>query len=358
MGKIKQVLMYPWHHKKIFIPVIIVIILAIIFWPKPPAPLETQQVKKANITETISTTGKISADTSVDLTFLTSSKLVYVGVKEGDMVKKGQTIAVLDQRTLQKNLEDKLRDYSLQRNDFDQTQSDNQNRTPQQALNDDMKRILQDNQYNLEKAVLSVELKDLAKQESVLVSPIDGIVTRADATTPGVNVGSTTTYTIADPTTLAFSIDVDEADIGKVKNGQPVTVTLDAYPDNPLSLKVTHIDFQSHTSDNGGNVFTTKTNLQSDDSNLKYRLGMNGDAEIIVAKKENVLVVSLAALTDDGSVYIKKDGSYEKRKITTGIQSDTEIEVTSGLVKVEEISLQPDEAAKRIQKDEKRFFFF
>jgi RND family efflux transporter MFP subunit len=358
MQKMKNFTTFPFQHKKLTLFLLITIgILAAIFWPRSPKPLDTQTVKQTTITETVSTTGKIMAEKAVDLSFLAAGKLVYLGVKKGDTVKKWQTIATIDQRTLQKNLETKLRDYSLQRNSFDQTKDDYQNRTPEQALNDKMKRILQDNQYDLEKAVLSVELQDLAKEQSVLISPIDGIVTRADVSSAGVNIAATTTFSIADPQTTIFSIDIDEADVSKIKEGQEVNVTLDAYPDKQLPLTISSIDFQSHTSDNGGNVYTTKAALPQNQG-IIYRLGMSGDAEIIVAEKTNALVISLASLTDDGSIYVKKDGTYEKRKIKTGIQSDTEIEVTDGLQAGEIVSLEPDNAAKLLQSPKKQFFFF
>src|SRR4029079_18993624 len=93
-------------HKRLSIILLaILIILGVIFWPKPPAPLEIQAVKKSDITETLSSTGTIISQNSVDLTFSSPGKLVYLGAKKGDAVKEGQVIARLDSRTVQKNLE-------------------------------------------------------------------------------------------------------------------------------------------------------------------------------------------------------------------------------------------------------------
>ncbi len=345
-------------HKKIYFAIFVLIIIGIfIFRPSPPKPIEVQKVKTGEITESISATGTITSETSVNLDFLTSGKLVYLGIKKGDYVKPYQTIAVLDQRTLQKNLESTLRDYSLRRNDFDQTQNDNANRTPNQALNDAMKRILQDNQYDLEKAVLSVELLQLTKENSILSSPVAGIVTRADVSTTGVNVSTATTFTIADPDNLVFEIEVDEADIGKVRMGKKTILTLDSYPDEQIPLTITSIDFSSHTSDSGGNVYTIETSMP-ENTETKYRIGMTGDAEIIADQKKAALIISLASLDDNNNVYVKKADTYIKKKIKTGIKSDTEIEITSGLKEGEEVALQPDEVASLLKKDKKRFFFF
>ncbi len=345
-------------HKKVYFTVLILLIIAIfIFRPAQPKPIEVQKVKKGEITESLSATGTIASKTSVNLNFLSSGKLVYLGAKKGDSVKAYQTIAVLDQRTLQKNLESALRNYSLQRNDFDQTQNNNSNRTPNQALNDAMKRILQDNQYDLEKAVLSVELEQLAKENSVLTSPIAGIVTRADIQSAGLNITAATTFTVADPDNLIIKIDIDEADIGKIIIGEKINLVLDAYPDQALPLQITAIDFSSHTSDSGGNVYTIEAEMPKN-TDAKYRIGMAGDAEIIIAQKKGALIISLASLDDNNNVYIKKDNIYTKTKVTIGIKSDTEAEVINGLKEGEEIALQPDEVITLLKNNKKSFFFF
>jgi RND family efflux transporter MFP subunit len=334
------------HKKRTLLIGIPLIILIIVFWPRPPKPIETQPVKKTDVTSSISATGSVHSLSAVDLVFSSGGKLTQLNVKKGDRVKAGQVIATLDQRSVQKNLEDKLRDYSKQRNSFDETQENNQNRPPEEALNTDMKRILQNNQYDLEKAVISVELQDLARQQAVLTTPIDGIVTRADVTTAGVNVGPTTTFSVAKPEDLVFRIDIDEADIGRIQTGQNAKVILDAFPDKSINLRIETIDFAAHTTTVGGNAYTVEATMPQN-NNLQYRIGMSGDAEIIIERKSNVLVVSLASLTDDSSVYVKSKDLFEKRKVKTGIQSDTEIEIISGLQVGEEVALTPDEAAKR-----------
>lgn len=345
-------------HKKIYFTILILFIISIIILkPSKPDPVETQIVKKGEITESLSARGTVVSKTSVNLNFLSSGKLVFLGAKKGDHVDALQTIAVLDQRTLQKNLETSLRDYSLKRNTFDQTQNDNANRTPGQALNDAMKRILQDNQYNLEKAILSVELQQLAKENSVLASPIAGIITRADVQTAGLNITAATTFTVTDPDNLVFKIDVDEADIGKIGIGKKITLVLDSYPDESLPLQISTIDFSSHTSDSGGNVYTVETAMP-ENINTKYRIGMTGDVEIIIDQKKDALFISLSSLDDNNNVYIKTGDTYTKRKVTSGIKSDTEIEITDGLKEGEEVALQPDEIITLLKNKNKRFFFF
>jgi len=342
------------HRKRLFV-LLPIIILLVIFWPRPGKPVETQTVRRTNIVESLTATGTVYAMTSVDLNFLTSGKLVYLGAKKGDHVQPGQTIAVLDQRTVQKNLETSLRTYAEQRNTFDQTKDNNQNRTPEQSLNDAMKRVLQNNQYDLEKAVISVELLDLAKQQAILASPIAGVITRADVVSTGVNVGTTTTFTIADPNNLTFKIDIDEADIGKVIIGQKVKLTLDAFSDQTIAATVKTIDFAAHTTSTGGNAYTVEVALPTN-ATSKYRIGMNGDAEIITNEKNHVLGAALSSITDDQYVYVKTPQGFAKRKVRVGLKNDTDAEIVSGIQEGEAVALDTTEAENSL-KNKKRFFF-
>lgn len=353
----KKILRFFWHRKKLSIGLLVIIGLILFFLlPKNSSNIETQKIEKQNIVQSVTTSGKIESETTVKLSFLAPGKLVYIGAKKGDFVKSGQTIASLDTRSVQKNLENNLRDYSKQRNTFDDTLENYQNRTPAQAINDDMKRILQNNQYDLEKAIISVELQSLAKEQSYLVSPIDGVITDSGAEVPGINIAVTNSYQIADPDHVKFVIEVDESDIGKVRMGMPVKVTLESFPDDPINLTVSNIDFTSHTSSNGGNVFDVEAQIP-DNAEYKYRIGMTGDAEIITSEKKNVLTVPLGSIVDDKFVYIRNGQYFEKRKVVLGVQNDTDKEAIVGVHAGDEVAIAPDEAAK-IQKSNKKFIFF
>lgn len=346
----KKPLPWLWHHKKISLGVVVLLIAAFIFYPRPKPTLATTTVKEGEFIQSLSVSGSVVAKNSVNLTFPISGKIAWVGVKKGDFVKAGQTLATIDQQTAQKNLQAALISYSLQRNTFDQTQSNNQNRTPDQALSDDMKRILQNNQYNLNQAINSVELQDLAKKNAVLWTPIDGIVTRVDTEVAGPDaIAGTTTFTVTDPTSVAFDMDIDQADIGKLSKDLPVHIVLDAFPDQTINEPVNSIDFVSHTTSNGGNAFTVETVLPQN-ADYHFRIGMNGNAEIILSKKEHVVSVPLSSITDDKYVYVKKKDGFVKTKLTLGLQNDTDAEVVSGLSAGDEVALDPTQAATRAVK--------
>ncbi|OGH23714.1 MAG: hypothetical protein A2958_03055 [Candidatus Levybacteria bacterium RIFCSPLOWO2_01_FULL_38_13] len=320
-------------HKIIsFVILLALIVILFVFKPGEQTPVATEKVRKENISQTISITGSVDSSNTVNLSFRVSGKLVYLGVKKGDYVYANQTIGALDERTVQKNLEIALIDYSKQRLTFDQTKENNQNRTIEGALNESMRRILQNNQYDLDKSVKSVELADLAREESALITPISGVITKADAETQGINISTTTTFMVTDLNSLNFEMDVDQADIGKVKVGQSVRVVLDSYPDETLALTIDGIDYVSHTTSTGGDAFTVsaKIPIPPDYKDYKYRVGMNGNAEIIISEKNNVLSVPLSAIEDD-NVYVKTESGFSQKKVKLGLQSDTRAEITEGL---------------------------
>lgn len=335
LKKIKQFLLgiasFAKLHK-IWSAIILIILVAVLIFlrPKPAKIIDVKKITKGDLTQTVSITGTIVADKTVNLTFQIPGTLAFLGVNKGDRVVENQTIATLDQRTALKNLRTALLNFSIQRNTFDQTNINQQAIKPVDALNENMRRLLENNQYNLDLATNSVEIQDLAREESILTTPIAGIVTRSDVKTSGVNITSATTFTVTDPSSLSFQIEVDEADISKVELGQEVDVNLDAYSDKTLHLKIDSIDFVTHVTSTGGNAFDVKAGIPAND-NFTYRVGMNGNAMIITNKKSGVIIIPLSSLIEDNKVYVKVGNKYEKRIVKLGLQSDTEAQVISGL---------------------------
>lgn len=330
-------------HKIIsFILFLIILGLVYYFRPKSPTPIQVYTVDYSNLVQTVSVSGNVVAKNEANLSFLTAGNITYLGAKINDTVKQGQLIAEQDQRLVLKNLQQSLISYSLARNTYDQNISNNNGiSSPSDALNDSMKRVLQDNQYNLQEAVVSVELEDLARQNSIIFSPITGILTRSDITEIGSLATTTTIWTITDPNNLAFDMDVDEADIAKVKNNDQVQISLDPYPNKTFYLPVSSIAFVSHTTSNGSVAFTVETKLPVSNSKYNFRVGMQGNANIVTAEKNHVLTIPLSAISSNNSIFIKISKGFLEKQITLGLENDTEVQVLSGLKKGDEIAMQP-----------------
>ncbi len=334
---------------KIWSVVIFLCVLLIAFFlrPRPPILPDTQMITKSNLIQSVSVSGSIAADQEANLTFPIAGKLVYMGAKVGDPIKKYQTIALLDQRTLEQNLQNAEAALDNQQITFNNINDANGNRLLNDlSLSTSAWRQLKQATDTLTQAQIAVKIQEIAKEQSVLVSPIDGILTRADIDVPGTQVPITATYSVVDPKSLTFNMDVDEADVAKVAIGQLVKITLDAYPNDMITLPVEKIDFVSHTTSNGGNAFTVKVSLPTDTS-YKFRVGMNGNADIVTAEKDNVLTVPLSAIADGGIVYVRVSKGYKKVKIKTGLQNDINAEVVSGLVSGDKVVLDPSKVTAK-----------
>lgn len=300
---------------------------------KNASTITTAKVAQKDFIKDISSSGKTQANKFVDLKFQTSGKLAWVSVKEGDAVTAYQALAGLDSREVQKNLEKALRDYSDQRNTYEETwRVTYDGKQPRDAFNDTVKRILEKNQWDLDKAVLDVELKSLSVEFAMLSTPIAGIVTHIDTPVAGVNITpATAVFSVADPTSLVFEANVDETEVGSLTIGQSAKITLDAYPEATFSGKVSYISYASETSSGGATVFPVKISF---DNPQNLRIGLNGDISIEVDRQSDVLTISTESIREDEGgtyVYRKTKSGYVKTAITTGAKNDNDVIVTSGL---------------------------
>lgn len=317
----------------------LVLITGIMFWSnrtaaqKTAAAITTETATKQNFSKTISSSGKTRADTSVELKFQASGKLAWVGVKEGDTVLARQALATLDRREVQKNLEKALRDYSSERNDYEQTwRVTYDGKKPNDAFNDTVKRILEKNQWDLEQAVLDVELKHLAVEFATLVTPIAGIITHIDTPVAGVNITpATAVFAVSDPRSLMFEATVDETDVGSLVIGQRATITLDAFPEATYSGTITYISYVSQQSSGGATVFPVKITFDKPEN---LRIGLNGDISIVTDRQDDVLTIPTEAIREEKGetfVYKKTDDKYVRTVIQTGKKNEDDIIVTGGL---------------------------
>jgi HlyD family secretion protein len=145
------------------------------------------------------------------------------------------------------------------------------------------------------RAALEVYETDLSK--AVIRSPIDGIVLTRSAE-PGQTVAASfqapVLFTLAeDLTKMELHVDVDEADVGQIQEGQKATFTVDAYPNRTFEAQITQARFASKTVEG---VVTYETVLKVDNSDLSLRPGMTATADITVKKVENVILIPSTAL--------------------------------------------------------------
>jgi HlyD family secretion protein len=296
-----------------------------------------------SITKTLEVSGVVDAKERVRLRFMAGGKLTYLGVKEGDVIKKWQTIATIDQATLKKQLDQDLNNYLKERWDWEQTRDDyveNDSGVTEPFTSLEDNRTVDKAQWDLENSVLNVEIRDIAMANTRLYSPIEGILTTSPTAVAGMQLLATDYFEVVNPDTLVFKAAVDEVDIKDVLEGQSANIELDAYPDDPIYTLVEYIAYSSSQLGTG-TVFVIELPLASIEFAYPIRLGMNGDAQIILEEKDNVLAIPLEATREEDNQVIVDvrtgQGSYEARTIEIGLETDDDVEVLSGLTADDEI---------------------
>lgn len=293
--------------------------------------------KRETIKEEITLTGSIDAVTKSNLQFKTSGQLAWVGVKVGDKVKKYQAIASLNKEELRKGLEADFNSYRSALATFDDVQDKYKYEKDNLILTDEMKRILVRSQNTLGNSVIAYELQDLAIKYATLYSPISGVVVAVDQPNSGVNITpASATFSIIDPMSIYFKAQIDQEDVTRVKIGDKTTITLDSFPEKEFVSEVTYISF-TPVSGQTSTVYEIRFKLDSDSNqDLKYRLGMDGDALISLKEIPNSLTLPIEAIRQDEDqpyVFVKSNDNQPliKKTIKIGIETDTTVEILEGL---------------------------
>ena len=149
----------------------------------------------------------------------------------------------------------------------------------------------------IEVAKASLQSNEADLEKTIIYAPISGIVLSRDAE-PGQTVAASleapVLYVLAeDLRRMELQVDVDEADVGQVREGQTATFSVDAYPDQTFEAHITQVRYGAETTDG---VVTYKAVLSVDNPDLLLRPGMTATADITVLKIKDALLVPNAAL--------------------------------------------------------------
>ena len=315
---------------------IVLVLLVVIYTvgnrgARKEALIETQKAQVEDIKKVVTATGIIRSQSEANLKFQTSGKVAYISAKQGDYVKKGQLIAKLDTVDLQKRLKADLNLYFKERLDFE----DVKDSQPGGPASEELKRIAQRAQADLDNSVVDVELRDLAIKYSNLYSPIEGYITQNPQVLVGSNVLATETIVaVADLDNLEFIAEIDEVDIGQIKENQTAIISLDAFADRQIEANVKTISKKAIITSTQSTVFEVIFELPKDQD---FLLGMNGTIEVQIEKKDDVLSIPVQALIDEKHVWVKEDNAYIEKEAATGLESDEHVEIISGISTGEEV---------------------
>lgn len=281
----------------------------------------TETVNRGNLSVRVTANGTLQPTNKVDVGSELSGTVAQVLVDINDRVKKGQVLAVLDTSKLGDQVARSTAALGVAQANFRQAEA-----TVQEA-GGNLKRLQEVARLSGGKVPSASELATgeatLARAQAALASakagvadanaalssdqtnlrkasirsPIDGVVLARNVD-PGNAVAASlqavTLFTLAeDLTRMKLAVNVDEADVGMVRDGQRSTFTVSAYPSRNYPAVVTRVSYGSTIKDN---VVTYEADLEVDNRDLTLRPGMSATASILATERSDVLLVPNAAL--------------------------------------------------------------
>lgn len=314
--------------------------------------VNTAQVQYMSMKSIVSATGTIKPVESVEVSSKITARVKQVLVKENDTVTQGQTVALLDGKDYETQKEQA--EFTLQnaKTIYDRTNY-------LYNIGAKSKEDLDNAQYNYDTAQSKLEEAESNLSETVIVSPMDGVVI-GEPVTDGTmavqgNSNPTVIMRIADLSRKQIFAKVDETDIGSVRVGQKATFTVDAYNGKTFTATVSKIsqtdmdnswnisNSSSSSSSSSAAVIYYSVTLDVDDPEGLLMPSMTARVEIETANKDSALAVPLSALkTDKNGTYvivIKDDGTTENRYVETGIYGDEFVEIINALSENEKVDV-------------------
>ncbi|MGN7709591.1 efflux RND transporter periplasmic adaptor subunit [Chryseobacterium sp. 22543] len=346
--------------------------------------LETVKPEMGQISNSITATGTIQPVDTVAVGTQVSGIIKNIYVDFNSTVKKGQLLATLDPDLLQFQSQQIKANLQNAKSNLAYNEI-NINRQSQLYKVGAISKADYDNatnQYNAAKAQVgsvNAQISTANKNLSLtnIYSPIDGTVLNrnvSEGQTVASSFSTPTLFSIAkDLTKMRVRASVDEADIGNVKVGQKATFTVDAFPDETFDGEVSEVRLHPTVS---SNVVNYTTIINADNSGLKLKPGMTANITIYTQVLDSIMKIPVAATSfrpdsliikkykinspfangkkhekgqwkkqgketenkSEAAVWIiAKDSTISRKKIKTGMDNDTEIQVVSGLNKNDNI---------------------
>ena len=356
---------------------------------KSSVTLETAKAGRINITNSVTATGTVEPVTKVEVGTQVSGIIDKLYADYNDEVKAGQVIAVMDKINLEAELTSSQAQLDAAKTEYEYREKE-YNRT--KTLHD--KELVSDSdydsayyQYATAKNAYSQAKASYVKVKrnlsyATITSPIDGVViSRAveEGQTVAAGFETPTLFTIAkNLTDMQVIADVDEADIGQVEEGQKVTFTVDAYPDDVFEGSVEQVRLEATTT---SNVVTCEVVINAPNPDLKLKPGLTANVTIYTLEEDNVLAVptkslrfnpdaellSQIGITIQGTaqpaegektVWVKNGNTISPKAVTANYTSGDKTGIFSGLTDGEEVvtGLSAAQTAKKAETTERSPF--
>ena len=299
-----------------------------------PVAVQTEVVKRGDVSETVSVTGTLNPEQYADLSFQTGGTIDQVDVSEGVFVHAGDRIVSVDRKVLYSGLKDARLAVAVAE------QNELVARRNKSGLY--VKASIKANKLLTEQARQKVRTIEVQMAENILTAPFDGQISRVDARIGETVTPSQAVVRIAAPGSFLLEARVPESDIAKVALGMKAQVTFDALTNDDIFEATVETIEHSATVVQGVVSYNVKFRLTEIDPRL--RGGMTGNIDVETAKRTAVLWVPFRALVKEGTKSYAKvkraDSTFEKVEVSVGLEGDDgTVEVKSGLREGEEVAI-------------------
>jgi membrane fusion protein (multidrug efflux system) len=308
--------------------------------------IEADQVTNAELVQAIYATGFVEANAVANLSAELSGTVSYVGALEGQRVTSGQKIlqfsspqpdlalrearaALVEQQAVTRN--NKLHRIR-KKNLF------SEGAISRQELDDAEKNSSQGEELLNQKA-LQVKMREDDLKKLTVSAPFSGILTLQNVKAGDYVMANTLVARVVDTSSYMVTVEVDELDIPRIRNGQVATVAFDAYPDKRLSAVVSRIVPQTDRITKTSKIYLTLDHPVAD-----IQAGMTATANIIYNIRPNALLVRKSSLFEENRqsyVWKIENGKLKKQLIRVGASDMTFVEVLQGIKKGDKIALVP-----------------
>ena len=295
----------------------------------------TAVVRRGALTATIETSGRLAARRVVSVTTPASGAVKIVAVREGEMVRQGDVLVVLDDAQMRAEVtraERAVESAETLVGVARQRAVSDPNTLPNLAA--------AENEADSARAALVAAQDRLAA--TLVLAPFDGVVAGVRVA-EGSGFGGGEAIVLADPSDLYVTADLDEIDRPLVTEGQEVTITASAFPGTSLPGRIAALSATSQ-SRGGSTVYPLQiTFTRPVDTPLDLLVGMTVDVRIVTNAREGVLIVPSNAVRRAGErqyVTVRRDGQEAEVEVRTGTRAGGEVEIAEGLVEGEVVVLR------------------
>ncbi|HYG66521.1 MAG TPA: efflux RND transporter periplasmic adaptor subunit [Anaeromyxobacteraceae bacterium] len=381
--------------------------------PAPPTAIQASVARKGEITRIVTAAGKLQAATEVKLSANVSGDLLDLTVQEGDVVKKGQVLGRVDSRRYDEQVraqaasrESAVADIQLQEVRVAQLEAElaRIERLAKSGNASDAELDTARSDLNVERARLAAARQKAAQAEAMLrearhsqslttlTSPIDGVVTKREKQVGervrGSDLSEDVILIISTLSKMEMKVEVGEHEVVFVEEGHSAEVEIDAFPEKKFPATVVEVARNATVKNQGseGEITTFFVRLALNERVENALPGMSGQASISTETHQDAVVVPIQAVTvrperelkggparpggegpPQGApakpgakprrepmqkvVFVVDGGLAKARPVETGLASDTELEIVSGLKEGEKVIEGPYRILSRELKD-------